>query len=131
MEILKKELKQLEAKGQLRGIPSIETKFDNKICINGREYINFASNDYLGISTNISLKEEFFKQDKSLMSSASARLLSGTSKEYSDLEKTVATLYNKEAALIFNTGYQCNLGVITALINKGDVVFLINSITQV
>ena len=87
MEILKEELKQLEAKGQLRGIPSIETKFDNKICINGREYINFASNDYLGISTNISLKEEFFKQDKSLMSSASARLLSGTSKEYSDLEK--------------------------------------------
>ena len=57
------------------------------------------------------------------MSSASARLLTGTSSEYTQLEATVANLFNKDACLIFNTGYQCNLGVISALCSKGDVFF--------
>ena len=57
------------------------------------------------------------------MSSASARLLSGSSEEYTILENTIADMFGKDAALIFNTGYQANLGVITALIKKGDVVF--------
>ncbi len=123
MERIREELKQLEVKGQLRKVPLIETKFDNKITIAGKTYVNFASNDYLGLSTNIALKNEFLFADNSYLSSASARLLSGTSEEYLSLESTLTKLFNKEAALIFNTGYQCNLGVITALSGKGDVVF--------
>ena len=78
----------------------------------------------MGISTKTALIEEFFSGFKNvLMSSASARLLTGSSPEYNELEKTVAELFKKEAALIFNTGYQANLGVVSALIDKGDVVF--------
>lgn len=120
---MKQELEKLRNKGQLRRIPNIESKSDGKIVIDGNEYINFASNDYLGISTKYDLEKEFLNNTHSALSTASARLLSGSSPEYNNLEKTVANIFNKEAALIFNTGYQCNLGVISAIIGKGDVVF--------
>lgn len=120
--MIKDELNTLKSKGQLRSIPNIEAKSDGKIIIDGKEYVNFASNDYLGISTKLGLENEFLK-NRYLLSSASARLLTGSSPEYKALERTVAGIFNKEAALIFNTGYQCNLGVISALIGRGDVVF--------
>ena len=121
--MIKQELEVLKNKGQLRSIPSIEAKSDGKIVINGKEYINFASNDYLGLSTKDDIRREFLKNNNSLLSTASARLLTGSSPEYKELEATVAKIFNKESALIFNTGYQCNLGVISALIGRGDVVF--------
>ena len=123
MNKIKEELEVLKENGNFRNIPNINGKSDSKLSVNNVDYVNFASNDYLGISTKLDLREEFLTQNKSLLSSASARLLTGTSQEYSDLEKTVAHLTNKEKTLIFNTGYQCNLGVISALIGKGDVVF--------
>lgn len=123
MDRIKQELENLKAKGQLRKIPGIDAKADGKVTIDGIEYINFASNDYLGLSTKDSLRQDFFCTNNALMSTTSARLLTGNSLEYKILEKTVADLFHKEAALIFNTGYQCNLGVISALTSRGDVVF--------
>lgn len=123
MSSISEDLALLRRNGQFRKIPDIDFKTDGKIVINGIEYINFASNDYLGISTKTDLIDEFLSEYKhELFSSASARLLSGTSREFKELESTAAKIFNKEAALIFNTGYQCNLGVISALIKKGDVV---------
>lgn len=104
-------------------IPDIESKSDGKIVVSGKEYINLASNDYLGISTKTDLRNEFLSNFDMPLSSASARLLTGSSPEYKMLETTVAKIFNKEAALIFNTGYQANLGVISALCGRGDVVF--------
>ncbi len=121
--MVKQELEALKTKGQLRKIPDIQSKSDGKIVIAAKEYINFASNDYLGLSTKDDLRKEFLVHNDSLLSTASARLLTGSSPEYKELEATVAGIFNKEAALIFNTGYQCNLGVISALIGRGDVVF--------
>ena len=123
MQKIKEELKALENRGNLRKIPAIETKTNGKVVIEGIEYVNFASNDYLDISTDTSLRNEFLENNKSLLSSASARLLTGSSIEYTNLEKTITGLFNREACLIFNTGYQCNLGVISALCSKGDIVF--------
>ena len=121
--MIKQELEALKNKGQLRSLPNIEAKSDGRIIIDGKEYINFASNDYLGISTKADLRQEFLNNTDYLMSTASARLLTGSSPEYNELENTLALLFNKERALIFNTGYQCNLGVIQALIGRGDAVF--------
>ena len=123
MQRIKDELKKLEVEGQLRQIPQIESKSDINLIIEGRTFVNLASNDYLNISTNLDLKEEFLRYNNSLMSSASARLLTGSSAEYNELERTLCKFFDKEACLIFNTGYQCNLGVISALCEKGDVVF--------
>ena len=119
-------LNELNKKRQYRKIPQIQRKNSGKIIIDGIEYVNLASNDYLGISTNRDLQKEFLEKCNSnlpLFSSASARLLTGSSPEFSQLEETLAKLFNKEACLIFNTGYQCNLGVISALIGREDVVF--------
>lgn len=121
--MIKQELEVLRSKGQLREIPDIQAKSDGKIVVDRKEYINYASNDYLGISTKDDLRREFLNQNNSLLSTASARLLTGSSQEYKELESTVANIFSKETALIFNTGYQCNLGVISALIGRGDVVF--------
>ena len=123
MERIKENLKKLEYSDNLRKIPNISAKFEDKISINGIEYKNFASNDYLGISTDVDLRNAFLNTNNSLMSSASARLLTGSSQEYIELETTLANLFNKEACLIFNTGYQCNLGIISTLCEKGDIVF--------
>lgn len=123
MERIREDLKKLEIQGQLRKIPSIQSKNEGKVLIDGIEYVNLASNDYLSISTNTDLIEEFLQTNTSLMSSASARLLTGTSEEYFLLENSLKELFNKEACLIFNTGYQCNLGVISTLCAKDDIVF--------
>ncbi len=121
--MIKQELEVLKSKGQLRNIPEIQAKSDGKIVVDGYEYINYASNDYLGLSTKDELRKEFLANNNSLLSSASARLLTGSSSEYKELEAAVIEIFHKEAALIFNTGYQCNLGVISALIGRGDAVF--------
>ena len=123
MQKIREELRILKEKGQLRHIPDIDSKQDGIVVIDGVEYKNFASNDYLGISTKLELRREFLSSCDSLLSSASARLLSGTSSEFKALENTLADLFGKEGALIFNTGYQCNLGIISALCTKGDIVF--------
>ena len=123
MQKIREELRILKEKGQLRHIPDIDSKQDGIVVIDGVEYKNFASNDYLGISTKSELRREFLSSCDSLLSSASARLLSGTSSEFKALEATLADLFGKEGALIFNTGYQCNLGIISALCTKGDIVF--------
>ena len=125
MERIAQELEFLKKNNQYRAIPSIEAKYDGTIVIDGIEYRNFASNDYLGISTKSDLRKEFLDKygETTLLSSASARLLTGSCPEYDELEKTIANIYGKEAGLIFNTGYQANLGVVSALIGKNDVVF--------
>lgn len=108
-----------------RSIKEINYKHEQYVNINGRDLLNLSSNDYLGISTNKALSSEFLLgyKNKYNFSSASARLLSGTEEIYTHLETTLAQLFNKEKALIYNTGYQCNLGVLSALNKKGCVVF--------
>ncbi|MCD8378175.1 MAG: pyridoxal phosphate-dependent aminotransferase family protein, partial [Candidatus Gastranaerophilales bacterium] len=121
------ELKKLKESGMYRQIPEITKKNGVNIIMNGRELLNLSSNDYLNFSTNEDLAKEFMEDflnnPHCRFSSASARLLSGTSAVYRDLEQVLADLFGKEAALIFNTGYQCNLGVVSTLARGGDVIF--------
>lgn len=122
-----KELEKLKETHSYRRIPEIEEKNDKYVVVDGKELLNFSSNDYLNLSTNEELAKEFINcvedSPQFQFSSASARLLSGTTKVYRDLEKVLAKQFHKDAALIFNTGYQCNLGVISTLARKGDIVF--------
>ena len=127
MQNIENELKLLKENNMFRHISPIEQKEGEYAVINGKKLINFSSNDYLGLSTNKALVEEFctkfLNSPEFCFSSASARLLSGTSQIYNKLETTVANLFHKDSALVFNTGYQCNLGVVSTLAGKGDVVF--------
>lgn len=121
-----KELDLLKQNDTFRQIPNIIEKKDVYVDIDGKELLNLSSNDYLNLSTKEDLAKEFLekfsKTQPVQFSSASARLLSGTSCVYKELEKTLAKLFKKEASLIFNTGYQCNLGVISTLARRGDLI---------
>jgi len=94
------------------------------ICIGAKEYIDFSSNDYLGLSSHPKLKEASRIALEQFGTSCSAsRLLSGDLEIFHRLEEKVAAFKGKEAALVFNSGYQANLGIISALWEKGDVIF--------
>lgn len=121
------ELNKLKENSSFRTIKNIQGKFSKYIIVDEKKLLNLSSNDYLNLSTDKDLINEFvdrYKNDREfLFSSASARLLTGNSSSYKKLENNFASLYKKESALLFNTGYQCNQGVVSALFSKGDCIF--------
>ena len=127
MSFYSDEISKLKEKDNFRQVHNIEEKFGKFLSINGKTLLNFSSNDYLNLSTDKSLIEEFIskysKSNEFIFSSTSSRLLTGTSSVYKKLEENVAKLFNKDACLLFNTGYQCNLGVVSSLVNRDDVIF--------
>ncbi len=127
MNFYSEEILKLKKNDNFRQIRNIEHKHEKYIRVNGCDLINFSSNDYLNLSTDKVLIEEFISKyknsDEFIFSSASSRLLTGTSSIYDRLENNLAKLFNKEACLLFNTGYQCNLGVVSSLVNRDDVIF--------
>lgn len=127
MNFYDEEIKKLVQKDNFRQIHNIEEKYDKYLTVNGQKMINFSSNDYLNLSTNRTLIDNFLTKYKNtnefIFSSASSRLLTGTSRVYKQLENNIANLFKKEACLLFNTGYQCNLGVVSSLVNRDDVIF--------
>ena len=124
---IKEEIEQLRLQSNLRIIPNVDKKIGKNIYIDGQPMINFSSNDYLGLGNNKLLVDEFLETKGNdfqfLFSSTSARLLSGTSRIYNQLEQNLAKMFGKDSALLFNTGYQCNLGVVSSIVKRGDVVF--------
>ena len=84
-----------------------------KIIINGKNLLNLCSNDYLGIPPS--------KLKISQMQSSS-RLISGNDSSFQKLEKKLARHKSQQSALIFPTGYMANLGVVSAIAKKGDVI---------
>ncbi|HIS88738.1 TPA: pyridoxal phosphate-dependent aminotransferase family protein [Candidatus Avigastranaerophilus faecigallinarum] len=127
MSFYDEEIKKLVEKDNFRQVHNIEYKTGKYLSIDGRNLLNFSSNDYLNISTDRDLLNEFIEKYKNheefILSSTSSRLLTGTSTVYKKLENNLAKIFNKEACLIFNTGYQCNLGVVSSLVNRDDVIF--------
>ena len=83
------------------------------ITINGKKLLNLCSNDYLGIPT-----EKI--QTKQLQSSS--RLVSGNDESYNQLEETLAKHKSQQKSLVYPTGYMANLGSITAIAKKGDLI---------
>lgn len=117
-------LKQREKEGLLRFLRHIAWRRDSRICIDNKEYIDFSSNDYLGLSNHPKLKEAAKKAIDTFGSgSCASRLMTGSLELHHRLEEAVAKFKNKEAALIFNSGYQANIGIISTLFSKGDVIF--------
>lgn len=92
-----------------------------------RELVDFASNDYLGFSmskeifdlTHHYLENKFIFQN----GSRGPRLLMGNHQLYNDLEKLICKTYHCESALIFNSGYDANLGFFSCVPQRGDIIF--------
>lgn len=117
-------LNKKEKAGLLRVLRPISWRRDGKIFFNNNEYSDFSSNDYLGLSSHPELSAEIKNAaDKYGAGSSASRLLSGDFELHHLLEEKIAKFKNKEAALVFNSGYQANLGIISSLYGKGDCIF--------
>jgi len=95
----------------------------------GRDGVNLSGNDYLGITACAALREEFFQgyrenfgSEELALSSASSRLLTGNTPAYTRLEEKLSSLYGGRAALVFNSGYHANIGILPALSGKGNLI---------
>ena len=119
------ELNSLDSGSRLRKLRIIQSRCGNFINVDGKELLNCSSNDYLGIATDIELKKEFLESvdiNSIELSSSSSRLLSGNFAIYDTVEKQIAELFNKPAALFFSSGYHMNAGFFPAVYGKGDLI---------
>jgi 8-amino-7-oxononanoate synthase len=104
-------LQQRIDKGSLRSLISFYPKID------------FSSNDYLGFSSQGYLFEEIKTIEPSIkIGSTGSRLISGNSKLFNEIENEIAQFHNSESALIYNSGYDANLGLLSSVPQKGDLI---------
>ena len=110
--------------GILRVLRPVDLRKNASIYRDGRKLFDFSSNDYLGLADHPKLKEASKRAIEELGTSSSAsRLLSGDLEIHHELEEKIALLKGKESALVFNSGYQANVGIISSLYKVGDAVF--------
>ncbi len=94
------------------------------IRVDGRDCVNFCSNDYLGLATHVEVRRAMSAAaERYGAGSGAAHLVTGHSAEHHALEEELAEFVGRERALLFSTGYMANLGVASALLTRGDAVF--------
>jgi len=117
--------KKLMSQGLYPYFRVIESAQEPEIIMNGRRMIMIGSNNYLGLTNHPKVKEAAIEAIKKYGTGcAGSRFLNGTLNIHVELEEKLARFMRKEAALIFSTGFQVNLGVISALVGKDDVVII-------
>ena len=103
-------------------IPLDQTE-GTEVTVDGHRLIMLGSNNYLGLTTHPDVRAAASKAiDEFGTSCTGSRFLNGTLAMHGELERRLAAFVGKEAALVFSTGYQTNLGTLSALIGRGDVV---------
>ncbi|HOA82448.1 MAG TPA: pyridoxal phosphate-dependent aminotransferase family protein [Thermodesulfovibrio thiophilus] len=116
---------ELQKKGVYPYFRVIESAQGPEVIMNGRKMIMIGSNNYLGLTNHPKVKEAAINAIKKYGTGcAGSRFLNGTLDIHIELEEKLAKFMRKESALIFSTGFQVNLGVISSLIGKDDVVII-------
>lgn len=124
LEQFEQQLHVLKKQGNLRQFISNEQ--DGKyIQIAQKKMLNLSSNDYLGLATNLELRAHFFDLTPNhlkLMSSSSSRLLTGNFSQYEHLEQSLSTAFSGRSALVFNSGYHMNIGILPAISDSKTLI---------
>ncbi|OGR43674.1 MAG: 8-amino-7-oxononanoate synthase [Elusimicrobia bacterium GWA2_61_42] len=114
-------VKQLIESGIYPYFKALESEQAPEITIKGKKFIMFGSNNYLGLANDPRMKAASIEAVKKFGTGvAGSRFLNGNTVLHMELERKLAAFKGREAALIYATGYQMNLGVIAALVGKGD-----------
>ena len=117
------ELTALEDRGLLRELTALPAT-GGKLVLEGREVLNLSSNDYLNLSTDPRVKAAAVRAVENIGCGATAsRLMTGHLQLHEELEGDLAALTGREASLVFGSGFLTNLGVVTALVGRGDEIF--------
>lgn len=118
------ELDDIAQQGLYRSRRIIESPQGINLEIDGRNVVNFCSNDYLGLANHPDVVNAFKAgADQYGVGSGSAHLICGHSAAHHALEEELAAFTGRDRALLFSTGYMANIGVISALLGRGDAVF--------
>ena len=113
------------AKNLYRSCKVLEESRAASIVFGGQKYLNFSSNDYLGLSAHPSVISAGMAALKKYGGGARAsRLISGTTALHAQLEQSLSRFKQMESALLFPTGFMANLGVLSALLGKNDAVIM-------
>ncbi|AUD62348.1 8-amino-7-oxononanoate synthase [Tenericutes bacterium MO-XQ] len=102
----------------------LNTKQDTRVVMEGKEMIMIGSNNYLGLASHPEVIEAAVKATEQYGTGVSgSRFLNGTLDLHIQFEKELAEFLNKEDATIFSTGFQSNLGIISAIAGRNDIIF--------
>ncbi|BDU50893.1 8-amino-7-oxononanoate synthase [Haliovirga abyssi] len=124
MDFFKEELRKIKDLNLFREIKKISNSNGKYIYINGKKYIDFSSNNYLGLKDDERVKDAAIEAIKKYgVGSGASRLVTGTNELYNRLENEISNFKNTEATLLFNSGYDANLGSISTIMDKNDVIF--------
>jgi 8-amino-7-oxononanoate synthase len=116
---------ELRASGHYFFFRKLESAQDSEVVVNGKRVIMIGSNNYLGLTNHPRVKEAAIKAIEKFGSGcAGSRFLNGNLEIHEELEMKLAHFFRKEAALVFATGYQTNLGTISALLGRNDVAVI-------
>jgi 8-amino-7-oxononanoate synthase len=121
---LQKELGQRKTDGLLRQRRLLDSPQAEHIVANGQDYLSFCSNDYLGLANHPKLIATMqAAAGDSGVGSGASNLITGHHRYHDNLEKQLAKFVQMPAALVFSTGYMANIGVLGALVGRGDAIF--------
>ncbi|HHT7855394.1 8-amino-7-oxononanoate synthase [Pasteurella multocida] len=118
------QLADLKAQNQFRQLPQLIHR-GRFIQREDNTMLNMSSNDYLGLANNEALRQVFFTQYQDqlpALTSSSSRLLTGSFPIYDELESLMAQAFGRETALLFNSGYHANIGILPALADKKTLI---------
>lgn len=123
LEYLVNQIEELKNDGVYRTLPVNSGPCDNVIELNGKEVVNLSSNNYLGLANHKRVKKAAINAVKKYGAGAgSVRTIVGNMKLLEDLEKLLAEFKREEAVTCFQSGLNCNIGAIQAIVNKGDLI---------
>lgn len=122
-KFLDENLNDLKSKGLYNVINPLKSANGPIINIGGKELINLSSNNYLGLATNPRLIEATIAATKKYGAGAGAvRTINGTLEIHEELERKLAIFKHTEAAIAFQSGFNCNMGAISSVMNKKDAI---------
>lgn len=121
--MFEQELIQLEKKHLIRKLIVVESSQGPRVTVKGKCMILMCSNNYLGLAEHPALREAASAaMERYGFGSGASRLISGTSELHQELERRLAQFKGTEAAIVFNSGYAANTGIIPAVASAGDVI---------
>ena len=122
-EYLQAELDDMKEKGVFRTLVHLETAQGSKVQIDGKSVIQLSSNNYLGLTAHPRLREAALEAVKTYgAGTGSVRTIAGTFNMHGELERKLAEFKHTEAALVFQSGFTTNQGVLSAILTEKDVV---------
>src|SRR5580658_9629980 len=123
LSYLHDQIEELKAKGLYTKLHVLDSEQKPVATFDGKEVINLASNNYLGLTTNKALRKAEIEAVRTYGAGAGAvRTIAGTMKLHMELEEQIARFKNVEACVVFQSGFTANAGTVSAILGKEDLI---------